>query len=198
MKVFICDISKVSSEQLNHFASFLSETEKNRLQNMISVKRQREFICGHYLLRKILGEKANKPLNEIEINTLNSGALVLADSSLGYISLSHSHEQVAIAIASNPVGLDMEWMQAKDNYNPILEQIDAVKDAGQLLAQGYSMQEAFFRLWTRREAYYKLSSVCEQSAFDETSFSYFNQRNFMFCVACAKPEQIQWEIYEKY
>ena len=174
MKVFICDISKVSSEQLNNFASFLSETEKNRLQNMISVKRQREFVCGHYLLRKILSEEKNKALNEIEINTLSSGALVLADPSLGYISLSHSHEQVAVAFASNPVGLDMEWIQSKDNYNAILEQIDAVKDAGQLLSQGYTMQETFFRLWTRREAYYKLSSV-EQSPFDKTKFSFYQQ-----------------------
>ena len=195
MKVFICDISKVSSEQLNQFASFLSETERNRLQNMISVKRQREFICGHYLLRKILSEETNKALNEIEINTLNSGALVLADSSFGYISLSHSHEQVAVAVASNPVGLDMEWIQSKDNYNAILEQIDAVKDAGQLLSQGYTMQETFFRLWTRREAYYKLSSV-EQSPFDKTNFSFFQQSNFMFCVACTSPEQIEWKIYK--
>ena len=96
---------------------------------MISVKRQQEFICGHFLLRKILSQELQKPLDEIEINTLSSGALVLSDPSLGYVSLSHSHQQVAIAFCSDPVGLDMEWMQEKNNYNAILEQIDAVKDA---------------------------------------------------------------------
>ena len=194
MKVFVKDISQISSEQLDQAAAFLSDVEKRRLDNMISVKRQREFIYGHFLLRKILGNELQKPLNEIEINVLNSGALILSDSSLGYISLSHSHEQVAIAFCPDPVGIDMEWMQDKDNYNAILEQIDAVKDAGQLIAQGYSLQDTFFRLWTRREAYYKMSSVCEQSSLEKSFFYYLKQDNFMFCVSSTKPQQVDWNF----
>lgn len=194
MKVFVSDISEFSQEQLERLAGFLSDTEKERLDNMISVKRQREFICGHFLLRKILSQELQKPLNEVEINVLNSGALVLPDSSLGYISLSHSHNQVAIAFCADPVGIDMEWMQQKDNYNAILEQIDAVKDATQLIEEGYSLQEAFFRLWTRREAYYKMSSVCEQSSLDKSFIHYLNQDNFMFCICSIKPQQIQWNF----
>ena len=194
MKVFISDISEISQEQLKQAADFLSDTEKKRLDNMISFKRQREFFCGHFLVRKVLSQELKKPLKEVEINVLNSGALVLADSSFGYISLSHSHEQVAIAFCANPVGIDMEWIQQKDNYNAILEQIDAVKDAGQLIGQGYSLQETFFRLWTRREAYYKMSSVCEQSALDKSFFYYLNQDNFMFCICSTAPQQVEWNF----
>ena len=192
MKVFIKDISQISPEQLDQLAGFLSDAEKKRLDNMISVKRQREFICGHFLLRKILSQELKKSLNEIEINVLNSGALVLPDSSLGYVSLSHSHNQVAIAFCSDPVGVDMEWMQDKDNYNAILEQIDAVKDAGQLIGRGYTLQETFFRLWTRREAYYKMSSLCEESSLEKSFFYYLMQDNFMFCVSSIKPQQVEW------
>lgn len=194
MKVFVSDISQILPERLSQITDVLSDAEKKRLENMISVKRQHEFICGHFLLRKVLSEELQKPLNEIEINTLSSGALVLSDTSLGYISLSHSNNQVAIAFCPDPVGLDMEWMQQKDNYNAILEQIDAVKDAGQLLSQGYGLQETFFRLWTRREAYYKMSSVCEQSTFEKTFFHYLNQNNFMFCVSSTRVQQIEWKF----
>ncbi|MBO5997913.1 MAG: 4'-phosphopantetheinyl transferase superfamily protein [Alphaproteobacteria bacterium] len=191
MKVFINDISRISDEQLSKATDFLSAEEKERLKNMISVKRQREFICGHFLLRKILSEELKMPT--IEIKTLKSGALVLADTSLGYISLAHSFDKVAIAFCSNPVGIDVEKMRAKDNYNAILEQIDSVKDAQSLMQQGDSSQNAFFKLWTRREAFYKMSSVCEQSVLDKTFFYYFEQNDFMFCAASTVPQQIQWK-----
>ena len=159
MKVFICDISKVSKSCLEKIVCVLSKEEKDKLQKMISLKRQKEFIAGHYLLRRLLSQYLNRSIEDIEIKTLQSGALILADKSLGYISLSHSFDYVAIAISSYPIGLDMEKMRFKNNFNEILEQIDSVKAAAELMKNGISLQESFFRLWTKKEAFYKLNSV---------------------------------------
>ena len=152
MKVFICDISNVSDACLEKAVSFLSETEKERLNNMISIKRKKEFIAGHYLLRRLLSQCNNVPIEQVQIQTLQSGALVLPNETFGYISLSHSFDFVAIAVSSVPVGLDMEKMRPKNNFNEILEQIDAVVEAKDLMSQGFPLQESFFRLWTKKEA----------------------------------------------
>ena len=199
MKVFICDISKVSDASLDKAVVFLSASEKERLSNMISVKRQREFIAGHYLLRRLLSRYYNKPIEQIEIQTLQSGALKPADAELGFVSLSHSFDYVAIALCEFPVGLDMEKMRSKDNFNEILEQIDSVKPARDLIKQGYSAEESFFRLWTKREALYKLNSVFAVS--DKTEvFSYFHKNaDFMLCVASPEAQSVVWEnlLFEK-
>ncbi len=192
MKVFISDISKLSDESLPQAVDYLSQTERQRLDDMISVKRRREFVFGHFLLRRVLSQASDQPLDKIDIQTLPSGALVLGDENLGYVSLSHSNGQVAIAHCANPVGLDMEWIRAKDNYNEILEQIDSVKAAQELMSQGVSLKEAFFRLWTKREAYYKLSSVCDAVTRDSAFFDYYQLGDFMFCVASSSPQQIEW------
>ena len=193
MQVFICDISNVSDALLEKAATFLSASEKERLNNMISVKRQREFIAGHYLLRHLLSQSFKKPIEKIEIKSLQSGALVPADDNLGCISLSHSFNYVGVALSSHPVGLDMEKMRAKDNFNEILEQIDAVKSAGELMKQGHSLQEAFFRLWTKREAFYKLNSVFPIEDKEKISCSFHEYADFMLCVASSANEEVIWK-----
>lgn len=196
MKVFVCDISNVSSDSLDKAASFLSLSEKERLQSMISVKRQREFIAGHYLLRMVLSCHYNRPIETLDVQTLQSGALFLTDRSLGYVSLSHSFEHVAIALGAEPLGLDMEKMRPKNNFNEILEQIDSVKAAGELMKQGFSLQESFFRLWTKREAVYKLNSLIEVPNKEKIHFSYHKNNDFILCVAANKELDVSWEKVE--
>ena len=196
MKVFICDVSNLSDAYLNKAICFLSPSEKERLNNMISVKRRREFIAGHYLIRLFLSRYYNKPIEQIEIQTLQSGALKIADERFGYVSLSHSFEHIAIALASNPVGLDMEKMRDKNNFNEILEQIDAVKAAGELIKQGCSLPESFFRLWTKREAVYKLASVLPNLNKEKVNYSFYKDTDFMLCAATLENEDVVWENVE--
>lgn len=193
MQVFICDISNVTEAELNNAVAFLSVSEKERLSNMISIKRQREFIVGHYLLRRLLCLRFNRPIEQIKIQAMQSGALMPLDESLGYVSLSHSFDFVAIALSSGPVGLDMEKMRSKNNFNEILEQIDAVKPAGELMKQGCSLQESFFKLWTKREALYKLNSLAPITNKENIPCFYHKYSDFMLCVAGLDTEEVEWK-----
>mgnify|MGYP004572692323 FL=1 len=198
MKVYVYDISAVTDQRLKQDALILSDDEIARLDNMISLKRRKEFIASHYLVRKILSAQAKKNISDIELNVLKSGALIPTDPALGFISISHSFDFVAIAHANAPVGLDMEKMRDKDNFNAILEQIDSVKDAAEMIKSGLTLKQAFYRLWTRREAFYKLASVDKNATLDNTYFYYHQSNNFMFCTACTTPKTIVFENIEKY
>ena len=139
------------------------------------------------------------PIEQVQIQTLQSGALVLPNETFGYISLSHSFDFVAIAVSSVPVGLDMEKMRPKNNFNEILEQIDAVVEAKDLMSQGFPLQESFFRLWTKKEAVYKLNSVMSALDRENIFYSYHQSADFMLCVATPKLKDVVWEniLFEK-
>ena len=193
MKVFVFDITKVNDNMLEKASSVLSETEKNRLDNMISVKRRKEFVLGHFLLRRLLCDVFNVPMEKAFVETLQTGALSLPLLDGVYASISHTLERLAIAIGNTPVGFDIEKIAERDNFPALLNQIDAMDKAKELVAAGMSVQNAFYRLWCKREALYKLKSQTEVSS----PFLYYRQyQDFMMCLACRDATDAEW-IYKK-
>jgi len=193
VQVFIFDITKVNDSELHQKADFLSDTEKIRLSNMISVKRQKEFILGHFLLRRLLCEIFDIPMEKALVETLKTGALTLPLLPDVYASISHTIERLAIAVGNVPVGIDIEKMVPRDNFEALLGQIDSVGKAKHLMDLGMPMQEAFYRLWCQREAMYKLKS--QKELFHPASY-YKQHEKFMLCCACAEQTEIEWIIQD--
>jgi phosphopantetheinyl transferase len=77
-----------------------------------------------------------------------------------------------------------------------LEQIDSVKAAGDLMKQGFSLQESFFRLWTKKEAVYKLNSLIDITDKEKIRLSYHKNNDFMLCVAAIQKDDVSWEKVE--
>lgn len=193
MKVFVFDITEVNDKMLEKASAVLSETEKKRFDNMISVKRRKEFVLGHFLLRRLLCDILNIPMEKALVETLQTGALSLPLLDGVYASISHTLGRLAIAIGNTPVGFDIEKMVERENFPALLNQIDAMGKAKELVAAGMSVQNAFYRLWCKREALYKLHSQTEVS----TPFLYYRQyQDFMMCLACKEATDTEW-IYKK-
>lgn len=189
MKVFVFDITKINDKMLDMASGVLSETEKNRLANMISIKRRKEFVLGHFLLRRLVCDIFNVPVEKAVVETLQTGALSLPLMENVYASISHSFERLAIAIGNTPVGFDIEKMAERENFPALLNQIDGMEKAKELVAAGMSVQNAFYRLWCKREALYKLKSQTEISA----PFLYYKQyEDFMMCLACKDSVDVEW------
>ena len=160
---------------------------------MISVKRKKEFVLGHFLLRRLICDIFNVPMEKALVETLETGALTLPLMDGVYASISHTMERLAIAIGNTPVGVDIEKMAERENFPALLNQIDSMDRAKELVAAGMSVQHAFYRLWCKREALYKLKSQTEVS----TPFLYYRQyQDFMMCLACRDAADPEW-IYKK-
>ncbi len=180
MHIFIFDLTAVSDDKLIQAAQVLSASEKKRLDNMISVKRRKEFVLGHFILRHLLANHFAKPIEQIQVQSLETGALFLPDFPNLYTSISHSFGHLAIAFAYHPLGVDMEKITQRDNFEALLYQIDSFDQAQELMNTGFSLCDAFYHLWTRREATYKLQS---QSETKHPVFHYHTYQDFILCAA---------------
>lgn len=111
-----------------------------------SVKRQQEWLATRALLMQT-------PYRDTSIQYRSNGQPYLADSSM-YISISHTAEFVAVAIAGTPVGIDIEMKNrnahsaAKAYLQP--QEIETVNSSKE------PHKEAL-RLWTAKEAAFKLN-----------------------------------------
>ena len=189
MKIFVFDITKTNDKMLEMASGVLSETEKNRLANMISIKRRKEFVLGHFLLRRLVCDIFDVPVKKVVVETLQTGALSLPLMENVYASISHSFERLVVAIGSTPVGVDVEKMAERENFPALLNQIDGMEKAKELVSAGMSVQNAFYRLWCKREALYKLKSQTEI----RTPFLYYRQyEDFMMCLACKDAVEPEW------
>jgi 4'-phosphopantetheinyl transferase len=70
-----------------------------------------------------------------------------------YISVSHTGEYLAIAVHDKPVGVDIQ-QETDADYQKISSRYFTPEEQAQVDQQGV---EAFYKLWTQKEAYAKLT-----------------------------------------
>jgi 4'-phosphopantetheinyl transferase len=115
------------------------------------------FVLGRGLARKCLGRYLRQPPETIEFAYTDRGRPFLAWDEAVQFSISHTHDLVAIAVTVGArVGIDLEYVQTRPDVLEVAKQIFSEKDLQtfQALPRG-EMRPAFFRAWTRKEAYLK-------------------------------------------
>ena len=114
-----------------------------KISNSSSARRKREIIASHLLIKEIFGEG-------VTITHDENGAPLL-NGAQGYISISHSATEIAIAINSHhPIGIDIE------NWRDQL-----IKVKSRFLSQSemevYNTPQLMLKAWTIKEAVYKVA-----------------------------------------
>ena len=69
-------------------------------------------------------------------------------------NISHSHEWIAIAIADDEVGIDLEWINPAFSYEELLENCLTCDETRAIRSSPFPVSE-FYKLWTRKEAFLK-------------------------------------------
>ena len=136
--------------------AWLSDDEANRLQAMTSPVRRRSFLAGHWQARELAADWLQVEARRIALHRHDDGRprLVVdgAPSPLS-LSLSHSGDWLAIALATVPVGIDVELPRrprdldalARFTFSPEeVERLRGVPDA--------ERAQAFHVAWTLKEA----------------------------------------------
>lgn len=108
--------------------------------------RQREWLAVRALLQQT-------PYKELEIAYHSNGKPHFGNSNK-HISISHTQEFAAIAVADKPIGIDIE--SKKRNAHVVADAFLQPQEIESLQARGDEKNEAL-RLWTAKEAAFKLS-----------------------------------------
>ncbi|MBV8633665.1 MAG: 4'-phosphopantetheinyl transferase superfamily protein, partial [Burkholderiaceae bacterium] len=139
------------------FTSVLSEDERERAARFAMPQLQQHFRRCRSALRLVLARYLNRPASSLVFRYGEFGKPELDGHRLQF-NLSHSKDQGLIAISSHTIGIDLEFIKPPGSDLPGLidmvcheqekAQLDRLPEADKLAA--------FYRLWSRKEAYCKM------------------------------------------
>lgn len=141
----------------NHLWPLLSEDEQSRAKRFVRPQDQAKFVQVRGSLRTLLGQYLERAADELCFDYGHYGKPQLAPAcnplNLQF-NVSHSHGLALIAITQAVVvGIDVEQVQTKVDYQNISRRFFAAVEHHVLLKQPLEKQrQAFFQLWTRKEA----------------------------------------------
>lgn len=135
----------------------LSGDERARAARYLVDKARVEFVATRSALRQILGTYLNAPAESISFRYSERGKPSLdLNPGIGF-NISHSEGLSVLAISrGHDIGVDVEWIRADVEAAALAERFFSPSERDRLLRLSENeIQPAFFRCWTRKEAYIK-------------------------------------------
>jgi len=137
-------------------AETLAPDERARVARFVFPEHRSRSIAARGLLRRLLGRYLNRDPGSIRIAYGEHGKPGLEGSELSF-NLSHSADLVVFALsADGPVGIDAERVEANSDHLEIAKRHFSASEISALESvPATELPEAFFRTWTRKEAFVK-------------------------------------------
>jgi len=159
--------------------NLLDASEKERAYRFKFDHHRSNFILSHALLRCLISHYLNLSAKDISFCQGLFGKPFLPNKAL-HFNMSHSHQMALYAFYSEgEIGADVEYISptllAKNLPLAILSQ----KEQEQIILLPASKQkETFYKIWTRKEAYFKATGFGLQGSFNKQKISPSPSWNF--------------------
>jgi 4'-phosphopantetheinyl transferase len=152
-----CASLQRSTFEIEQLAASLSEDERTRASRFHFPHHQRRFIVARGLLRRLLADYLQLDSSKIEFSYTQRGKPEIAKDFHLQFNLSHSEELVVYAFCwHHPVGVDIEYIRLASDIEQIADRFFTKWEYDRLRSLPPAEQTlAFFRCWTRKEAYLK-------------------------------------------
>ncbi len=151
MKIFFCDIEKLSMEALNKGYLMLDKTKKARVDRCQLEDRKKMMIASDMLTRNMIGKFLNIEPESITFAHSSHGKPIITCDDV-HFNVSHSGSYWVGCIDNSPCGIDIEIL--RDVKLKIAERF-CNKEELQYIYGAQDPTKAFFTIWTRKEAYFK-------------------------------------------
>jgi 4'-phosphopantetheinyl transferase len=146
--------------QIESFLHSLAADEQARAERFYFERDREHFVVARGVLRAILGGYLNRAPESLSFCYSSHGKPALAgesDAHAIHFNVSHSHGVALYAVTrGREVGIDLERIRPGVEVVEIAERFFSPREVAMLQALPTEFQcEAFFRCWTRKEAYIK-------------------------------------------
>jgi 4'-phosphopantetheinyl transferase len=166
----------------DRFGSVLSAAEQQRLQRFHFADHRRRFQIGHGALRTILAGYTGTPAPKLEFRQGPRGKPYLASPAGPFFNLSHSGKLALVGVSQTELGLDVEKVRHLESLTEIARKHFSPVEFDALSAlQGEQRELAFYRCWTRKEAYIKALGEGLSMPLDSFDVSLCEQPRFLRC-----------------
>jgi 4'-phosphopantetheinyl transferase len=156
------DLWKISIPAYLHkvdpLAALLSPDEKNRASRYHQQKDKNRFVIGRGMLRQILSYYTDCPPDGIQFFKGINNKPYIHHPFLVDFNLSYSHDYILVGIASQPIGVDIEYINPQFDYGLLLEACFMDREINVIVNSPFPRQE-FFLFWTRKEALLKATAL---------------------------------------
>ncbi len=141
--------------------SLLSCAELARAERITNQPRRREFVAARCAVRRILAEVTATEPGCVHLATDESGRPYMTEDNRYDFSISHSHDMCAIAVGRDVrVGIDVERVTDRPRLDRIAEFMFSPDElTAWRCTEPARRVAAFYRLWTRKEAYLKALGI---------------------------------------
>ncbi|WP_459479996.1 4'-phosphopantetheinyl transferase family protein [Clostridium saccharoperbutylacetonicum] len=142
----------LSKEKFNYCLNYISEEEKDKILRYKRYEDSLRSLYGKLILNNMLG------LNRIEFKYNKWKKPELIDNSEIHFNISHSGEWVVVGVATKPIGVDIQKI---DEIDLSIAKSCFSKDENEyILSLPQSKRnDAFFMLWTLKEAFIKAKGM---------------------------------------
>lgn len=167
-----CASLRRPAEEVARLTAVLSAEERERGERFLSVPARNQFLVARGLLRLLLGRYLDSEPTRLTFRHGPAGKPALPGGGL-HFNVSHSHELVVYAFTRRAeVGVDVEHVRPVVNEMELAERFFSPAEAAALRAlEGERRREAFFRLWTCKEAYLKANGQGIAHGLERVEFS---------------------------
>jgi 4'-phosphopantetheinyl transferase len=146
-------------DELQRLGRVLSAEERARAERLIDPERRDRFVAGRGLLREKLSHFVGEKPEMLRIESGENGKPFLGGDcgeNLRF-NLSHSGDLALLAVASRvEVGIDLEEVQDDRPLRELALRFFSIRERETLLSlPPHDLSAAFYRCWTRKEAYLK-------------------------------------------
>ena len=182
-EIWRADIRRVPIAEIsNQLTPVLSASEHVRLAGLTRAHRRAEYLLSRAMIRSALSKHYRRALGYWQLQETQNAPPTLLNpigESL-YLSLSHSAQCVMLAISEQPVGLDVEQIQADRPHKEIAKRVftPAQQAALEPLTKAAAIH-LFYQLWTCKEARVKIANPASEITMFSTATweidQYFNR-----------------------
>lgn len=135
--------------------SVLGAEERARAARLQQPQDRALFVLAHAVLRELLARYTGEPAADLPLSAGQHGKPRLPPGSHDDLrfNLSHSGDAVLVALArGRDLGVDIEVVRPHDDLDAVAAQVFADDERAAIAAAGERRLDAFYALWTRKEA----------------------------------------------
>ena len=152
----------VHEARIKHLYPLLSNEEKERSERFKFYKHRKAFIASHGFMHTVLANYIDANANEIEFSQAEFGKpslIEIQNKDNIQFNLSHSGNMAILAVCKHhSVGIDIEFAERKVDWRGISKRFFTMNEQEQLDKLSEEEQrQAFFQVWTRKEAHMKVT-----------------------------------------
>lgn len=151
----LCSTIYAANNTVQELFQILLPEEQQRASRFRQTDDRLRFVIGRALLRKLLGSLTKQWLENTSFQHNAYGKPELAGYyNLPQFNLAHAGKYVVIGLDSQPVGIDIEYINPIFDFNSLLEANFSPEEI-QHIQESPSPYKNFYLFWTRKEAFLK-------------------------------------------